>query len=310
MLNDKEFFEESLITNLYYLRTLREYCTRIQVSFPIKYDELIKRSEELAKRCDEIGNRLMNYADSNIPDNVLKSDIIVTKYTLEAELLTEKLFGIDVDTSITEKELAIKPGSTTPTKEMVQAMEEINTEIIELANEFIEFSSRLIQSIKNQEIFAFYYNSLNDYIIEEMKIYVSTLERLNQKDKINPSYVIDNEYWYNAFLFGISRFIRGEIDPVYEDIFNEANNFVNEYRNIIIEYETMIITPITQKNMTLNSLELARRFKTFVEKCIEKLLKKELYFISAPITKDNALTAINYFIYNLEKTEKTTLESQ
>lgn len=65
----------------------------------------------------------------------------------------------------------------------------------------------------------------------------------------------------------------------------------------------MTITIENQKNMTLNSLELARRFKKFLEDCINKLLKKELYFISAPITKDNALSAVNYFIYNLLKTE-------
>ena len=69
----------------------------------------------------------------------------------------------------------------------------------------------------------------------------------------------------------------------------------------------MIMTPTNQRNMTINSLELAERLKKFVEKCIEKLLKKEIYFISAPITKDNELTAINYFIFNLKE---VVLESQ
>jgi len=89
---------------------------------------------------------------------------------------------------------------------------------------------------------------------------------------------------------------------VYADIWNEANDFTIEYKNLVSEYENMKLTPETQKNMTKNSLELAKRFKAFLEKCLDKLLKKEIYFISAPITKDNALTAVNYFIYNLEKT--------
>ena len=49
MLNNNQFITESLITNLYYLRTLREYCARIQVSFQQKAEEYIKRSEKLAK---------------------------------------------------------------------------------------------------------------------------------------------------------------------------------------------------------------------------------------------------------------------
>ena len=63
----------------------------------------------------------------------------------------------------------------------------------------------------------------------------------------------------------------------------------------------MIFTPTNQKNMTLNILELAERLKNFIERCIERLLKKEIYFISAPITKDNELTAVNFFIFGLKE---------
>jgi hypothetical protein len=99
----------------------------------------------------------------------------------------------------------------------------------------------------------------------------------------------------------IATYIRGEIDPIHKDVFDEANNFVIEYRNMLDEYENMILTPENQRNMTLNSLELAERLKAFVERCIERLLKKEIYFISAPITKDNELTAINFFIFGLKE---------
>ena len=34
MLSDSKFIENSLISNLYYLRTLREFCARVQLSLP------------------------------------------------------------------------------------------------------------------------------------------------------------------------------------------------------------------------------------------------------------------------------------
>ena len=103
---------------------------------------------------------------------------------------------------------------------------------------------------------------------------------------------------------GIATYIRGECDPIYVDVVNQANNFVNEYNNLVLEYENIILSPENQKNMTDNSIELSKRFKLFVEDCLNKLLKKELYFSSPPITKDNALTDINFFIYNLEENIK------
>ena len=301
MLTDKEYFFQSLVSNLYYLWTLREYSARIEVSFPSIYKEYVVRSNQLSKRAEVLSKRASKYVNNSLPDSVIKSEIIITPYTLELELLTEKLFGIDIDTTITELEKSIKPGDMNPSNEEIIEMEKINEEGKDLANEFIKFAEELHSKMENQEIFAFYYNTINLYLIEEAKLYKTSLERLKERATINPSYVIDYQYYSTLLMQAIATFIRGEIDPMYKDIFDKANNFVIEYRNLLDEYDNMVMTPDNQKNMTLNSLEIAERFKKFVEDCIEKLLKKEIYFISAPITKDNSLTTINFFIFNLKE---------
>ena len=301
MLTDKEFFLQSLVSNLYYLWELREFSARIEVSFPSIYEDYVNRSKNLAKRAEKIDKQVAKYANNSLPESVVNSQIIVTPYTLELELLTEKLFGIDIDTSITELEKAIVPGDMTPTKEQVKEMESINEESKKIANDFIDFANELYSKIENQEIFAFYYNTLNLYLVQEANLFKTSLERLKERATINPSYVIDYQYYSTMIMQAIATFIRGEIDPIFKDIFDKANNFVIEYRNILDEYDNMIMTPENQKNMTLNSLELAERFKVFVENCIEKLLKKEIFFISPPISKDNELTAINFYIFNLKE---------
>ncbi|MBQ8892403.1 MAG: DUF2935 domain-containing protein [Bacilli bacterium] len=307
MLTDKDFFLQSLVSNLYYLWTLREYSARIEVSLPPIYKDLINKSNELARRAEVLNKRVAEFAYNGLPQNVVESGIVITPYTLELELLTEKLFGIDIDTTITEKEKQIIVGDVNPTAAQIKEMENINDEALILVNDFIEYANDLYEKIENQEVFAFYYNTINLYLIEEAKLYVSSLNRLKEKATINPSYVIDNQYFGTMGMQAIATFIRGEIDPYFKDVFDEANNFVIEYRNILEEYENMVMTPTNQKNMTINSLELAERLKSFVERCIERLLKKEIYFISAPITKDNELTAINFFIFNLKE---VVLESQ
>ena len=310
MLTNKEFFLQSLISNLYYLWTLREFSARIEVSFPNIYQDYINRSNELAKRAETISKKIAKYANNSLPESVINSEIILTPYTLELELLTEKLFGIDIDTSITEIEKSIRPGNMEPTQEQVNEMENINEESKVLANDFILFATELHEKIENQEIFTFYYNSLNLFVVEEAKLFLTSLERLKEKSTINPSYVIDYEYYSTLVMQAIATYIRGEIDPIHKDIFDEANNFVIEYRNILDEYDNMIMNPTNQKNMTLNSLEIAERFKKFIIRLIERLLNKEIYFISAPITKDNELTTINFFIFNLKEGVLESLKNE
>lgn len=304
MLSDSKFIENSLISNLYYLRTLREFCTRVQLSLPSNYKEYIDIAGKLAKQCEELGSKIMKYANGNIPSVALNSDIFVTPYTLRLEELTNKLFAYDINTDITKQELALEPGIPKPNPELIQALEEINQEALNIANEFINFSSELSNNVSNQNAFCFYYNSLNTNTVYEMNVYISILERLINKDNLDPLYVIDYEYGFNKLMAGIATYIRGECDPIYADVVNQANNFVNEYNNLVFEYENIILSPENQKNMTDNSIELSKRFKLFVEDCLNKLLKKELYFFSPPITKDNALTDINFFIYNLEENIK------
>ena len=311
MLTDKEFFLQSLVSNLYYLWTLREYSARIEVSLPPIYSSYINKSNELARRAEALNKRVAEFAyNDGLPKNVVESGIVLTPYTLELELLTEKLFGIDIDTEITEKEKQVKiVMDVNPTDAEVKEMEEINTQALALVNDFIEYANDLYEKIQNQEVFAFYYNSLNLYLVEEAKLYVSSLTRLKAKSTINPSYVLDAQYFGTQGMQAIATYIRGEIDPMYKDIFDEANNFVTEYRNMLAEYENMVMTPENQKNMTLNSLELALRLKAFVEKCIQKLLNKEIYFISAPITKDNELTAVNFFIFGLREVALASIDN-
>ena len=101
-------------------------------------------------------------------------------------------------------------------------------EALNIAKEFIEFSNDLAQKVKNQEVFTFYYNSLNDFTVYEVGVYISILDRLNTKSNLDPVYVTDYEYGFNRLMGGIATFIRGECDPIYTDIFNEANSFVLE----------------------------------------------------------------------------------
>ena len=75
------------------------------------------------------------------------------------EELTNKLFAYDINTDITKQELALEPGIPNPNPEIVKTLEEINQEALNIATEFINFSSELSNNVNNQNAFCFYYNS-------------------------------------------------------------------------------------------------------------------------------------------------------
>ena len=111
MLTEEEFYKESIDTNLYYLRTLRDFCINIELSFygdnPYK-----SRAALLARRSQDLGREIVTLTNGKVPTKGIDYQIYYTEYTLPIERLTEKLFGINLATDITEMELKLIPTDT------------------------------------------------------------------------------------------------------------------------------------------------------------------------------------------------------
>lgn len=113
MLNDVDYVQESIAINLYYLRTLREFCLNIQTSLIPFQTAYIKEAELIALECEALGSQIASFASGLVSSDALDYQIYVTNYTLECEELTEKLFNVQINTDITKKELELKPGNPT-----------------------------------------------------------------------------------------------------------------------------------------------------------------------------------------------------
>ena len=78
MLTNKDFFLQSLVSNLYYLWTLREYSARIEVSLPPIYSDYINKSNELANRAEVLYKQVAEFAYKQQPGYGAGAKIIMT----------------------------------------------------------------------------------------------------------------------------------------------------------------------------------------------------------------------------------------
>lgn len=304
MLSDDRFVQESLITNLFYLRTIREFCINIQSSFFKNNESYINQAEEYAIECGKLAEKYLSIANSNINEFALNSQILVTDYTLDSEYLTEKLFGVSINTEFTKKELALIPGANPdPSEEMINQLEEWNLQASSLVSAFIEFCTKIVTAQVTNELFSYSYPSLIFYMIEECSLYYRKLDQLIQKLDTNPTTVLDLEFWFNQSMRQQALFIRGLVDPSYEDVYRLAASFTVEYNQLLSDYQTTALTPENQQMLTDRSIELVQRFQTFIKELITNVLNAKLYFIVEPIFLDNMLTEANYFLYQLRLNE-------
>ena len=113
MLSDILYGQQSLIDNLFYLRTIREFCVNIELSFYSNNKNYSEVANNFKTGCEELGTIAIELADNKIPTRVFESGSFVINYTLDTELLTEKLFDINLNTDLTIKEMNLNTTNNT-----------------------------------------------------------------------------------------------------------------------------------------------------------------------------------------------------
>lgn len=304
MISDAVFISQSLIDHLFYLRTIRQFCLNIQLSFYKNNENYILIAEKFAKRYEELGMEAINLANGRVPNQILKSDSFVTNFTLNTELLTEKLFDVDINTNLTTDEMNLTGFNNIDEvkydEEITNRISDLNKNAIELTNNFIDFCEFLKDSMKNTTIFSYSYPLMYNYMIEEAGLYVSDLERLQQKASADPTYIINFEYYFSNVMMQASQFIIGLSDPSQTSIITNADNYRKAFSSLMKKYQEAKLSPDTLKVLNEEGIGLVDSFRAFLSRIIEGILNQNYYFIVEPVFFDNLLTEANYFIYLLK----------
>jgi len=300
MLNEMTFVRESLDSNLFFLRTIREYCVNIELSFYENNREYSDRAEVLRRRCEELGILVVSSTSGVVPPESLEYQLFLTDYTLPVEMLTEKLFGIDLATNITEAELEFVPGvMNEPSKELLATIYRINEQAKQIAEDFIDFAGEIRDKLKTNNLFSYSYLSFYSYMIITADIYRKDLERLDDYIQADPVYTIGNRLQFSIAMYDILLFVRGFIDPSAIKYVNELDMLISQYRPLLEDYNNFSLTPDNQLELTIRNIEIVENMKDLFSRMLTDLLAAKLYFIVDAVTINNFYTDINYFYYTL-----------
>ena len=305
MLNEKEFYIESLRDHLYYLRTIRNFCITMELSFYKNNLKYIEMCEDFANKCDELGREAISYTGGFVSREALDNNIYVSEFSLPCERLTEKLFGIDINTSFTEEELTFQSGlNQNINSDVINNIKKLNEKALTFAKNFSTFCVEIRDKLDNNELFSFSYSDFFNYLFDEVNTYILDLGRLIRMEGLSPIYAVGYEYNFSQTLLKTVKFIRDWVDVKSVDVFDMANFFVNSFNEIINEYLKASISPDIQETLSNKMTNLLIDYQDFIRGIIRRLLNKELYFITPPVSLDNIYTSVNFYKFTLTIDEK------
>ena len=302
MLNNRYFFIQSLRDHLYYLRTIRNFCITIELSFYKNNLKYIEMCQDFANKCDELGREAISYTGGFVSREALDNDIYVSEFSLDCEKLTEKLFGINIDTAFTEDELKLKVGQNENID--INKIIELNKKSLVFAKNFSTFCVEIRDKLDKNELFSFSYSDFFNYLFDEVNTYILDLERLIRMEGYSPIYAIGYEYNFAITLEKTAKFIRDWVDVNSSDVFDMATYYVNSFKEIIDRYLKVSISPDVESELSEVTNSVLSDYQDFLKDIIKRLILHKLYFITPPISLDNILTSVNFYKFTMNLEEK------
>jgi hypothetical protein len=306
VLSDKEYIRHSLELNLFFLRIVKEHAIFAAASLAPggravagKLIAMKNSFEELLSEAIELGDRLVSH-------DVIASEELVTDLTLEAELKTQFLTGIPINTDLTRRELELradrKYGNITELKNEVN---ELNRKAMTMTRAAIAFKNKLLSNVLECKAFSYTYPSMLHHVIEESEYYVMLLEKLEKRDAIDSiKEVIDAEINWNHIMEEHSEFIRGYLDPEEKKLIKTADAFASEFEGLVEKSEQAREQKGLVREVTSESRRNVTAIRNFKVQGTEGILKCKIKSVIPPLLSDHVTREANHFLRLLKSFER------
>ena len=289
-MNQNDYVSLSLELHLFFDRIMKEHSFFLETAFMEKDKDLKRIAGDFQKDFSMILSRIVNLADNNINQNYLNSGEMITDNTLEAEIKTSNLSGIEIDSNITRKQIKLKSGMINANQMLVNSISAINRKTLPLIQNLIRFKTNILNNVLSCKIYTTNYPLLINHIINEAKMYYNLLSKIEKKEPFDRNYIYEQELFWNNIMKEHAEFIRGLLDPTEKELIIEANKYAKEYEAIIEQFNNY---QNNLKNISLNETINFRNFKIAGE---EGILDCKIKSIIVPLLADHVLREANHFI--------------
>lgn len=293
-MNNNEYIRLSLELHLFFDRIMKEHSLFLETAFLEKDNNLKQIARDFQNVFSDILRKIIILADGNISNNLLTSNEIVTKNTMDAEVKTGNLSGGFIDIDITRREIQLKSGRLNTNPEILNSISTINKETLPIIENLIDFKNDILNKVLSCKMYTTNYPLLINHIMNEAKMYHNLLSKVENKKLFTKKELYEQELFWNNIMKEHAEFIRGLLDPSEQKLISLADKYAKEYETIIKKY-TNNSNYLT--NVSLNETINFRNFKVTGE---EGILNCKIKSIIIPLLADHIVREANHFIRILE----------
>lgn len=302
-MNQNEYIRLSLELHLFFDRIMKEHSIFLEAAFMEKNRNLKAVARNFQNAFSNILEKAIYLANDNISKSFLESGEVITRNTLDAEVKTSNLAGIDINTNITNQELKLNSGNINMDEQLVNDISDLNRQTLPLIQNIISFKNDILNNVLSCQIYTTNYPELIIHIMNEAKMYLDLLSKVEKRESFGENYIYEQELFWNNIMKEHAEFIRGLLDPTENKLILTADKFAVEYEEILKNYSN---NPIYLTNISLQETISFRDFKIAGE---DGILNCKIRSIIIPLLADHVVREANHFIRILNSVKQNKRDS-
>lgn len=299
MLTSAEFIKQSLELHLFFGRIMKEHSFFLEAGFTPRDSDYTNRADAFRKAFDGFLAEVVSLSNGIVSPEVLQSGEVITQYTLNAEMQSAFFTGVAIPTGITQAEAALggNAGVIAVNPALEQRVYSLNQKAMGLIASLIQFKANILSNVLSCRMLTVNYPLLINHIMREAKLYLQTVQRLQNREEVNAQKEIyEQETFWNRIMAEHSKFIRGLLDPSEDELFRIANNFGNEFDKLTDEAKKAMDLTLPAAKVTEESLEATKRIRDFKAEATKGLLECKIRSIIIPLLGDHVIREASHYL--------------
>lgn len=286
----------SLETHLFFARIMKEHALFLEAGFPCKNKEWIEKADHFRQQFEEFLMDVVKISNGMINCPILNSQELVTEFTIPAEMQTECLSGISINSEISRMQQNLQNDSNNARmcRQMLQTVHRLNRRALCLIIGFIDFKEVILCEVSKGKLFTANYPLLIQHILREARLYRSTIENLMSNRQVSYKMLLGTEEFWNQIMMEHALFIRGLLDPSEEELICMANDFAMDYRRLLELAKAQDCA--ASQSLTEASLKKTLKYRDFKAAGTEGILNCDIASIILPLLADHVLREANHYI--------------
>ena len=301
MISGTEFVRQSLGLHLFFDRIMKEHSLFLAVGFTQKDTNLINQANAYRMQFDNLLAEAVSLSNGVVNPGIIQSGEVITPYTLNAEMITSYFTGVNIPTAITQAEAGLAGNASSFANPMLeQRVFMLNQQAVNLVSSLIQFKANILSMVLSCKLFTNNYPLLIDHIMREAKLYLTLLQRLQNKEEMNlEKFAYEQEAFWNRIMAEHAKFIRGLLDPTENDLINTANKFGNDFDKLAKESMEAMDKTLPIAKITENSLKATTEIRDFKRQGTQGIIECKVKSVILPLLADHTLREANHYLHLL-----------